>query len=118
MKTNTIHEQVQKQLNYLKSWVDGEEERKKECKKWNIPYIPSNRKYENEKQYKKYLEEIEKNRDKNLIVQVRMKGNDGINMYGVYSFVRRYADDYEHLIYRTENGAEILLKRSEVEIVI
>ena len=118
MKTNKVHEQVQKQLENLKSWVDGEEKHKKECKEWNLPYIPSNRKEENERQYKEYLEEIEKNGDKNLIVKVKMKGNDGINMYGIYTFVRRYADDYEHLIYRTENGVEILLKRSKVEIVI
>ena len=112
-----IHEQVQKQLDYLKSWVDGEEKHKQKCEEWNLPYIPSTRKWENERQYKEYLNEIEKNGDKNLLVMVRMRGNDVINMYGIYPFVRRYADDWEHLIYRTEHGTDILLKRSEVEIV-
>ena len=112
-----IHEQVEKQLDYLKSCVDGEEKRKQECKEWNLPYIPSTRKWENERQYKEYLNEIEKNGDKNLIVMVRMKGNDGINMFGVFPFVRRYADDLEHLVYRTKHGTEILYKRSEVEII-
>ena len=54
-----IHEQVQKQLDYLKTWVDGEEKCKKDCEEWKIPYIPSNRKWENERQYKEYLKEIE-----------------------------------------------------------
>ena len=111
------HEQVQKQLDYLKAWVDGEEKRKKDCEEWKIPYTPSNRKWENERQYKEYLKEIETNGDKNLLVMVRFRGDDGINMYGVYPFARRYADNWELLVHRTEYGTEILVKRSECEIV-
>ena len=48
---------------------------------------------------------------------IRMRGNDGVRMYGVYPFVRRYADNWELLVHRTEHGTEILVKRSECEIV-
>lgn len=112
-----IHEQVQKQLDYLKMWVDGEEKHKKECEKWKLPYIPSMRKWENERQYKEYLKEIETNGDKNLLVMVKLCGDDGINMYGIYPFARRYVDDCELLVHRTRYGTEILVKRSECKVV-
>lgn len=112
--SRTIHEQIQKQLEYLKTWVDGEEKHKKDCEDWKIPYTPSNRKWEDERQYKEYLKEIETNGDKNLLVMVKMQ-SDG--MYGVYPFARRYADDWEHLVYRTKHGTEILVKRSDCIIV-
>ena len=50
--------------------VDGEEKRKKDCEEWKIPYTPSNRKWENERQYKEYLKEIETNGDKNLLQSI------------------------------------------------
>lgn len=112
-----IHEQVQMQLDYLKLWVDDEEKNRKQCEEWNIPYVPSNRKWKNERQYRMYAKEIEENGDKNLLVMVRLKGDGGINMYGIYPFARRYADDWELLVHRTEAGAEILFRRDEVEIV-
>lgn len=48
---------------------------------------------------------------------IKMKGNDGINMYVIYPFVRRYIDDYEYLIYRPKCGGEILAKKDECEII-
>lgn len=59
-----MHEQVQMQLDYLKRLVDEEKENERRCKEWKIPYIPSNRKWENIQNYENYKEEIEKNGDK------------------------------------------------------
>lgn len=107
-----VHEQVARQLAYLKSWVDAEIEDEKRCKEWNIPYTPSKRREENAFLYKEYKEEVEKNGDKNLLVMVKMCGDDGINMYGVYPFARRYAHE-EYLVYRDKYGGEVLIKESE-----
>ena len=71
---NNIHEQVKMQLEALRYWVDAEEKNKERCKKWNIPYIPSNRAWINIDNYNLYKEEINKNGDKNLIVMVKMNG--------------------------------------------
>ena len=111
-----IHEQVKKQLEHLKYWVDAEVEEEKRCQKWNIPYTPSRRKWLDIALYEAYKLEIKNNGDKNLLVMVRMNGEDGINMRGVYPFARRYVDK-NYLVYRTEHGAEILLKEDEVKIV-
>lgn len=115
-----IHEQVQKQLEYLKMWVDAEVEDEKRCKELGIRYTPSRRKWENIEEYENYKREIEKNGDKNLLVMVKMNGEDGINMYGTYPFARRYV--YPHygeyfLVHRHQYGGEILVKESEVEVV-
>lgn len=111
-----IHEQVQKQLEYLKYWVDAEKKDEERCKKLGILYTPSRRKWENISNYEDYKKEIERNGDKNLIVKVKMNGDDGINIYGIYPFARRYVNQ-EYLVYRTEYGSEILLNESKVEIV-
>ena len=39
----TVHEQVRKQLEYLKLWIDDEEKNERQCKEWGIPYTPSRR---------------------------------------------------------------------------
>lgn len=113
---HTIHEQVRKQLEYLKMWVDAEIKEEERCKKWNIPYTPSRRKWEDISLYEEYKREIEKNGDKNLLVMVKMNGEDGINIYGVRPFARRYVHK-EYLVYRFENGGELLVKESKVKVV-
>lgn len=112
-----VHEQIKKQLDYLKSWVDGEKENEKRCKEWGIPYVPSRTKWQEIENYETYKNEVEKNGDKNLLVMVKMNGEDGINMYGVYPFARRYVGE-DYLVYKDENGGEILLREDEVEIVM
>ena len=66
--------------------------------------------------YEAYKKEVEKNGDKNLLVMVKMWGEDGINMYGTYPFARRYVRE-EYLVRRTQYGTEILCKESEANIV-
>ena len=117
---NNIHEQVRLQLEHLKSWVDGEKQHEEDCKRWGIPYTPSRTKWSAIDNYELYKAEVEKNGDKNLLVMVRMNGEDGINMYGVYPFARRYT--YEsygdfYLVHRTKYGTEILAKESECNVV-
>lgn len=111
-----VHEQVARQLAHLKSWVDAEIEAEKRCKEWNIPYTPSRRKWEDISLYEEYKREVEKNDDKNLLVMVKMWGDDGINMYGTYPFARRYVHE-EYLVYRSEYGSEVLLKESEAKVL-
>ena len=111
-----LHKQVAKQLDYWKSCVDAEVETEKRCKEWNIPYEPSRRKWEDISLYEKYKREVEKNGDKILLVMVKMRGDNGINMYGVYPFARRY-DGEEYLIYRDSSGGEVLVKESNVKII-
>lgn len=115
-----IHEQVKKQFEYLKSLVDSEKKREEQCKKWNITYEPSRRKWVNIDDYEEYKKEIEKNGDRNLLVMVHLNGNDGINMYGTYPFARRYVDmrygDY-FLVHRNNSGGELLFMESEAEII-
>lgn len=106
---HTIHEQVQKQLAYLKMWVDADIEAERRCKQWGIPYTPSRRKWEDISLYEDYKREIEKNGDKNLLVMVRMNGEDGINMYGTYPFARRYVHQ-DYLVHRTQHGTEIFIR--------
>ena len=111
-----IHEQVQRQLEHLKYWVDAEVKHEEDCKKWGIRYTPSRRKWEDIELYEAYKKEVEKNGDKNLLVMVKMWGEDGINMYGTYPFARRYVRE-EYLVRRTQYGTEILCKESEANIV-
>ena len=106
---HTVHEQVQKQLEYLKRWVDAEAESEANCKKWGIPYTPSRRKWEDISLYEDYKREIEKNGDENLLVMVGMNGEDGINMYGTYPFARRYVHQ-DYLVHRTQHGTEVLIR--------
>ena len=75
-----VHGQVARQLAYLKSCVDVEIEDEKICKKLNVPYTPSNRKWENISLYEEYKREVEKNGDKNLLVMVKMWGDNGIDI--------------------------------------
>lgn len=116
-----VHEQVQKQLEHLKSLVDGEAEEERRCKAWDVSYTPSRTKRDNIAQYEAYQKEIEKNGDKNLLVWVRLKGEDGLNMRGVYPFAKRYVEPNRqgeyYLTHRTSPGAEILCRDSQVEIV-
>ena len=111
-----VHGQVARQLAYLKSCVDVEIEDEKICKKLNVPYTPSNRKWENISLYEEYKREVEKNGDKNLLVMVKMWGDDGIDMYGTYPFARRYVHK-EYLVYRYGYCGEILLKESEAKVL-
>ena len=111
-----IHEQVKKQLEHLKYWTDAEKKQEEDCKKWGIPYTPSRRKWINIDNYELYKAEVEKNGDKNLLVMVKMNGENGINMYGVYPFARRYKNE-EYLVHRTKYGTEILAKESECNVV-
>jgi hypothetical protein len=111
-----IHEQVEKQLQYLKYCVDSEAKHEEDCKKWGIRYTPSRRKWEDIDLYQDYKREIEKNGDKNLLVMVKMHGDDGINMYGTYPFARRYVHE-PYLVYVTERGTRILAREDELEIV-
>lgn len=113
---HTIHEQVRRQLAYLKLWVDAEVKQEERCKEWGIPYTPSRRKWIDISLYEEYKREIEKNGDKNLLVMVNLHGEDGINMYGTYPFVRRYVHE-NYLVYRPSNGGEILCKEDEVEVI-
>ena len=110
-----IHEQVQKQLAYLKMLIDGEIENERMCRELGIKYTPSRRKWEDIELYEDYKREVEKNGDKNLLVMVRMNGEDGINMYGVYPFARRYVNK-SYLVHRTQYGTEILFREDEVNI--
>lgn len=110
-----IHEQVRKQLAYLKSLVDAEIETEKRCKEWNVSYTPSRRKWEDISLYEEYKREIEKNGDKNLLVMVKMHGENGIKMYGTYPFARRYVYE-EYLVHRKDYG-EILFRESEVKVI-
>ena len=113
---NVVHEQVKKQLAYLKYWVDAEVKQEEDCKKWGIRYTPSRRKWENISLYEEYKREVEKNGDKNLLVMVKMCGDDGINMYGIYPFARRYVHE-EYLVHRNEYGGEVLLRESEAKVI-
>ena len=113
-----IHEQVQWQLDYLKSWVDAEKDNEKRCKEWGIPYTPSRNKWQCIENYEEYKREIEANGDKNLLVMVNMKGE--FCMHGIYPFARRYVSskygEY-YLKHRTKSGSDILVKESEVEVI-
>lgn len=111
-----IHEQVKIQLAYLKSWVDAEIEAEKRCKEWNIPYTPSRRKWEDIYLYEEYKREVEKNGDKNLLVMVKVNGEDGINIYGIRPFARRYVNQ-DYLVHRTVHGGEILFREDKVKII-
>ena len=111
-----VHDQVRKQLEYLKYWVDAEIETEERCKRLNIPYTPSRRKWENISLYQEYKKEVEKNGDKNLLVMVKMNGEDGIRMYGIYPFARRYVRE-GYLVHRFGNGSEVLARVDEVNIV-
>lgn len=112
-----IHEQVKMQLEYLKYWVDAEKKNEEDCKKWGIKYTPSRRKWTNIDNYELYKAEVEKNGDKNLLVMVKLSGENGINMYGTYPFARRYKNE-GYLVHRTEHGAEILLNEDTARIVV
>lgn len=112
-----IHEQVKMQLEYLKYWVDAEIEEEKRCKELGITYTPSRRKWTNIDNYELYKAEAEKNGDKNLLVMVKMSGENGINMYGVYPFARRYKNE-GYLVHRTKDGGEILLNEDTARIVV
>lgn len=113
---HTIHEQVRKQLEHLKYWVDAEVEAEERCKNWVIPYNPSRRKWEDISLYEEYKREVEQHGDKNLLVMVKMNGEGGINMHGIYPFARRYV--YEpYLVHRTVYGTEILLREDEINVV-
>ena len=81
-----------------------------------IPYIPSRRKWIDVSIYEEYKREVEKNGDKNLLVMVKLHGEDGINMYGTYPFARRYVHE-NYLVHRTVDGIEILLKEDAVEVI-
>ena len=111
-----VHEQVARQLAHLKSCVDAEIESEKRCKEWNIPYTPSRRKWEDISLYEEYKREVEKNGDKNLLVMVKMNGEDGIRIYGVRPFARRYVHE-EYLVHRDSYGGEILLRESEAKVL-
>lgn len=111
-KNYEIHEQVRKQLAYLKSLVDEENKRKERCLEWDIPYVPSRRKYEDICLYNEYKKEIECNGDKNLLVMARL--ND--TMYGVYPFARRYAGEC-YFVHRCENGGKILCTEDELNLI-
>jgi len=108
-----MHEQVRKQLEHLKYWVNAESKYEEDCERWGIPYTPSRRKWEDIELYEEYKREVEKNGDKNLLVMVKMNG-DG--MYGVYPFARRYVHE-PYLVHRTEHGAEVLVREDEVKVV-
>lgn len=110
-----IHEQIKKQLDYLKSWVDGEKENETRCKEWGIPYTPSRTKWQEIENYERYKKEVESNGDKNLLVLVNMGGE--FNMWGVYPFARRYVNE-DYLVYRNKHGGEILLRKDEVKVIM
>lgn len=114
-----IHKQVLMQLAYLKYWVLAEEENEKRCENIHIPYTPSRRRGEDIYQYNEYVKEIEKNGDKNLLVMVNMN-KENYRTKGITPFARRnvymsYGTYF--LIHRTEDGAEILLREDEVDVV-
>lgn len=111
-----VHEQVQKQLDYLKIWVDAEKNDEELAKRLGIPHTQSRRKWIDIANYESYKEEIEKYGDKYLLVMVDMDSVDKTCITGVKPFARRYAHDSEHLVHRT-GTAEILVKRSEVKVV-
>lgn len=106
-----INEQVQMQLDYLKSLVDYEKQQEMNCKKWNIPYSPSHRKDENVFQYQAYKNEIEQNQDKNLLAFIKMNGENDINIYGTLPFARRYVNDTQSFVHRLKNGPKILFTK-------
>ena len=109
-----IHEQVKKQLEYLKYLVDSEIKNEEDCKEWGIPYTPSRRKYENISLYNEYKKEIERNGDKNLLVIVELNGNGNSTLYGVYPFAKRYVCE-DYLVHRFEHGGELLFREDEVK---
>ena len=111
-----VHEQVQKQLDYLKIWVDAEKHDEELSKKLGISHTPCRRKWIDIANYEAYKKEIEKNGDKNLLVMVDMDSVDKVCITGVKPFARRYVNDYDLLVHRT-GTAEILVKRSEVKVV-
>ena len=111
-----VHEQVQMQLAHLKYWVDAEVEAERRCKEWGIKYTPSRRKWEDIELYEDYKKEVEKNGDKNLLVMVKMWGEDGINMYGTYPFARRYVHQ-DYLVHRTVHGPEVLLREDNAKVI-
>lgn len=111
-----VHEQVQKQLDYLKIWVDAEKNDEELSKKLGISHTPCRRKWIDIANYEAYKKEIEKNGDKNLLVMVDMNGERGIQLFGIVPFARRYVDDYELLVHRT-GTAEILFRRDQVKVV-
>lgn len=106
------------QLNRLKSNVDYEKEKEEKCRNNGWSYTPSRCKWEDIDDYEEYKAEIEKNGDKNLLVMVKLNGF--ANKYGVYPFARRHVyrkfGEY-FLIHKTKNGAELLIRESEAEIV-
>lgn len=116
-----VHEQVQMQLAHLKSLVDAEAERQSWCKEWGVRYIPARTKLDNIEQYKNYMREIERHGDQNLLVWVRLKGEGGLNLRGVYPFAKRYVEPNRqgeyYLTHRTHHGSEILFRDSQVEVI-
>lgn len=108
-----MHEQVQKQLEYLKRLVDIDKEEEADSKRYHMPYIPSRLKGEHIYDYNRYKQEIAKNGDKNLLVMVKYKGK-------ILPFARQYADltfDMYFLVHRREDNGEILLREDKVEVV-
>lgn len=119
MYSSTVHEQVKKQLEYLKYLVDGENEREENCKQWGIPYEPSRTKADNIYNYRAYKNHIEKYGDKNLLVMVDMddpQTKHNLTIYGVKPFARRYIGE-EYLIHRIENGGDLLFIESKVKVI-
>lgn len=114
-----IDEQVQKQLEYLKSLVDMEEREKKNCKKWNLPYTPSRRKWIDIDNYNEYKNEIEKNGDKNLLVMAKFN-QKGCTLNGkILPFARREAHmsyGTYFLIHRTGHG-DLLMREEDAETI-
>lgn len=112
-----IHEQVQKQLDYLEKTVLAELKEKEHCEAWGITYEPSRRKDEDERLYNEYADEVAKNGDKNLLIYAKSK-NPNDCMRVAKPFAKRYADDDNHYVHRTEYGSEILCTKDDLDIQI
>ena len=48
---------------------------------------------------------------------VELNGDDGLNVYGVYPFAKRYVGE-DYLVHRLKYGGELLLRKEEVKVLI
>lgn len=115
-----MHEQVQQQLDYLKYLVDMEIKDEETCKRLNIPYTPSRRKWIDIDNYNEYKKEVEINGDKNLIKMVKINKKTSLSYGKTLPFAKRevhmsYGTYF--LIHRIKNGAELLIREDEAEII-
>lgn len=115
-----IHEQVQKQLNYLRQLVETDINNEKLADKSDLPIISASQKWTNIVNYETYRKEIQQHGDKNLLHMVKLKTQNNSQSTDIYPFAKCYVtpihNDYQ-LIHRLPDGTELILNASKADII-